>query len=166
MPGLPVATEAVVSLTPFRVERRARWSDCDPAGVVFAGQFPLYMLSAAHLFRTHVLKAPIGRQSVEQNYGTPGKAFEMVFLSPLWPDDAFVMELHVGRIGTRTTDMLIDARRCDNGKPVFVGRLSSIYVSTDDRTAAISIPEQVRAVLTDYQNGAGPLPETLKQVMR
>jgi acyl-CoA thioesterase FadM len=163
---LQIPTEAVVSLAPFRVERRTRWSECDPAGVVFAGQFPLYMLSAAHLFRTHVLNAPIGRQTADQGYGTPGKAMEMVFMGPLWPDDAFVMELHVGRIGKRTTDLLIDARRCDDGTPVFMGRLSSIYVQADDRKVSIPIPENVRTILNDYQRAIGPIPHVLEQVMR
>ncbi|WP_346909001.1 hypothetical protein [uncultured Roseibium sp.] len=164
--ALPIPTEAIVSLVPFRVERRTRWSECDPAGVVFAGQFPLYMLSAAHLFRTHVMNAPIGRPTVDQDYGTPGKAMELVFMGPLWPEDAFVMELHVGRIGKRTTDLLIDARRCDDGTPVFMGRLSAIYVRADDRKASIPIPGSVRAVLENYQDAAGSIPDLLKQVMR
>lgn len=166
MDGLPAPTEAVVSLVPFRVARNARWSECDPAGVVFAGHYPLYMLSAAHLFRKHVLKAPIGQRSPVQDYGTPGKAIEMVFLGPLWPDDAFVISVHVGRIGTRTTDMLFEAKRNDDGTAVFVGRLSSIYVRSDDRKASIEIPETVRTVLKNYQDDAGPIPEILRQVMR
>lgn len=163
---LSIPTEAIISLTPFRVERRVRWSECDPAGVVFAGQFPLYMLSASHLFRSHILKAPVGRTTDDHGYGTPGKAMEMVFLGPLWPDDSFVMEVHVGHIGTKTTNMLIDARRSDDGSPVFVGRLASIYVSAHDRKNAIPVPPSVQATLEDYQSTVGEPPDALRQVMR
>ena len=164
--NLPIATEAVISMTPFRVQRRARWSECDPAGVVFAGQFPLYMLAAAHLFRNHVVKAPIGARTEAQIYGTPGKAMEMVFLGPLWPEDDFIMELHVGHLGNRTTDMLVVASRSDDSATVFVGRQTSIYVEAADRHRSIPIPDAVRDILKRYQDAAGPIPEILSQVMR
>ena len=165
-PTLPEPTEAVVSLMPFRVRRVARWSECDPAGVVFAGWFPEYMLAACHQFRTHVLKASLALSPGDRGYGTPGKALEMVFLSSLWPEDAFEMTVHVGGVGRRTTHMLVEARRCDDGAPVFVGRVSSIYVRHDDRSEAIEVPSAVRSMLESYQAGAGPLPALLEQVAR
>lgn len=164
--GLPMPVEAVTGLRPFRVRRQARWSECDPAGVVFAGRYPDYMLAAAHLFRTHVIRASLALSPEARGYGTPAKALEMVFLSSLWPEDAFDMTVHMGSIGRRTTHLLVEARRVDDGRPVFVGRVSSIYVAPEDRTDAIGVPDHVRAQLEAYRSDCGPLPEILQQVYR
>ena len=50
-----IATEYVSSTRPFTVRRRVRWSECDPAGVVFAGNFSIYLHNAVALFRTEML---------------------------------------------------------------------------------------------------------------
>ena len=42
--------EHVVSRVPFVVRRKVRWSDCDPAGVVFTGKFAEYVLDFVTLF--------------------------------------------------------------------------------------------------------------------
>lgn len=158
-----IATEAIVSLAPFTVLRTAKWSECDPAGVVFAGRFPEYMATASHLFRDHILNAPLGAGQ-SRGYDTPGKAINMVFLGPLWPRDVFEMSLYVGGVGKHTTHMLTMARRHDNGAPVFAGRLSSIYVDPADRMRTVPVPDEVRDRLTEYQAAAGPMPPELKQV--
>ena len=111
-----IATEMIVKRQPFTVRRIVKWAECDPAGVVYAGNFPEYMLSTAHLFRQHVLGAPIGKRDVEQKYGTPGKALSMVFMGPLWPGDVFDMSVHIGELGGTTTDLLINAVRVSSRK--------------------------------------------------
>ena len=40
----------ISSLDPFTVRRAVRWAECDPAGVVYLGNYPHYLLSATHLF--------------------------------------------------------------------------------------------------------------------
>lgn len=157
------ATEAIVSLSPFTVRRTVRWSECDPAGVVYAGKFPDYMVNAGHLFRDYVLRAPVGRQPAK-TYDTPGKALNIVFLGPLWPRDIFEMSVHVGGIGRHTTHMLVMARRFDTGAPIFAGRISSIYVDPADRLTAIPVPDEIRSRLRAYQETSGPRPAELDQV--
>lgn len=160
-PGLPPLQEGVVSMRPFTVRRCVRWSDCDPAGVVYAGNFPLYMLDACQLFGQHVVQPalPAGVQ-----HRAPGKGLEIEFLSPLWPGDAFDVEIHLGGIGTRTVHLLAAARRVDDGRPVFVGRVSSIHVSPDDRTIGVDVAPDLRAVLEDQAAHSGPLPQILHRL--
>jgi acyl-CoA thioesterase FadM len=140
-----------------------KWSECDPAGVVFAGRFPEYMANASHLFRDHVLNAPLCPDR-GRGYDAPGKAMNVVFLGPLWPRDVFEMSLYLGGVGKHTTHMLIMARRHDNGAPVFAGRLSSIYVDPADRMRTVPVPNEVRERLENYQAAAGPAPLELEQV--
>lgn len=161
-----IATEMIVKRHPFTVRRIVKWAECDPAGVVYAGNFPEYMLSTAHLFRQHVLGAPIGKRDAEQKYGTPGKALSMVFMGPLWPGDVFDMSVHIGKLGGTTTDLLINAVRADDGSHVFVGRVTSIYVDAEDRKCTISIPQNIRDVFKKYREECGVVPAALSQVSR
>jgi acyl-CoA thioesterase FadM len=161
-----VATEYVAAWKPFTVRRTVRWAECDPAGVVYAGNFTEYMLATAHLFRQVVLGRPVGQRDGNAQYGTPGKALSMVFHSPLWPGDVFDMAVYLGPVGTRTTDILVHAFRVDTGTNVFVGRTTSIYVAAHDRLGAIDVPDDVKAAFEDYRRETGPQPEILSQVAR
>lgn len=161
-----IATEMVVKNHPFTVRRIVKWAECDPAGVVYAGNFPEYMLSTAHLFRQHALGAPIGKRDVEQKYGTPGKALNMVFMGPLWPGDVFDMSVFIGELGGTTTDLLVNATRVDDGSHVFVGRVTSIYVEAEDRKRSIPIPKDVRDIFERYRAQSGEAPAALSQVSR
>ena len=51
------AGEYITNETPFTVRRAVRWAECDPAGVVYLGNFPHYLLSAVHLRTRSVLVA-------------------------------------------------------------------------------------------------------------
>lgn len=161
--GLPAAQEEVIALAPLTVRRTVRWSECDPAGVVYAGKYPDYMINAMDQFRTHVAKTPLGR-GPRRAYDTPGKALSMVFLSPLWPGDVFDMAVFLDGVGGTTVHMTIAATRADNGAPVFAGRLSSIRVDAADRMRAVPVTPEERAQLEDYTARCGPAPEMLRQV--
>src|SRR5258708_24539280 len=116
--------EEVVSTNPFTVRRVARWTECDPAGVVYTGNFAEYMLSAVHLFRRHVLQASWQEIKSIAKVDTPAKAITMVFNGSLWPDDVFDVTVRVGDIRTRTFDFVVSAVRAHAGTSVFEGRLS------------------------------------------
>lgn len=161
--AIPEPFEAVAQMAPFTVRRTVRWSECDPAGVVYAGNFPTYMSNTVHQFRTHVLKIPTG-QSKNEGYDTPTKAISMVFLGPLRPLERFDMAIHLGATGKHTVHFHILASRSDDGAPVFAGRLSSIYVSATDRTQTLPVPDTVRAALRDYASRSGPVPSELDQI--
>lgn len=136
--------EEVISKVPFRVRRVARWTECDPAGVVYAGNFPEYMLSAVHLFRRQVLNG--GWQEIRSStrVDTPAKAISMVFNGSLWPDDVFDVEVSAGEIRTKSFDFNVSAVRADNGASLFEGKVSAICVDASDRRIASSIPAVLR----------------------
>ncbi len=143
--------EEIVSVTPFRVRRAVRWSECDPAGVVYAGNFPEYMLSAIHLFRRHVFDA--AWRDIRTSTGTdmPAKAMSMVFNGSLWPDDVFDIEVHTGEVRTRSFDFEAIATRAENGSNVFEGRMTAICVSAENRGLAVPIPGALRARLEQWK---------------
>jgi acyl-CoA thioesterase FadM len=155
-----LATEFVVHRDPFTVRRRVRWSDCDPAGVVYAGNFTEYLLSATDLFKQNLKVGGRIMTADHREYHTPGKALSLVYLSPLWPDDVFDIAVYAGRVGTRTSDVLALASRVDDQSPVFMGRMTSIYVSRADRRQTVAIPDEVREIFGAYQV-RNPAPQSL-----
>src|ERR1700738_1588879 len=132
--------EEVISGAPFTVRRVARWAECDPASVVYTGNFAEYMLSAVHLFRRDVLQASWQEIKFRQKVHTPAKAISMIFNGSLWPDDVFDVSVRVGDIRTRTFDFVVSAVRADDGTGVFEGSVSAICVDAADRRVAGAIP--------------------------
>jgi acyl-CoA thioesterase FadM len=143
--------EEVISTSPFTVRRVARWAECDPAGVVYSGNFPEYMLSAAHLFRRHVLQASWLEIKSNSKVDTPAKALSMVFNGSLWPDDVFDIAIHVGEIRKRTFDFVATAVRADDGQGIFEGSVSAICVDAGDRRVSVPIPSALRKLLEAHQ---------------
>lgn len=142
-----LAREQVVSLVPFTVRRVARWSECDPAGVVYVGNFTDYLLSAVHLFRLRLFGADWGQLRDTLHVDLPAKAISMVFNGSLWPNNVFDVTVHVGEVRTRTFDILAEALRSGSGEPVFQGRLSAICVSAADRRVSEPLPQELRTKL-------------------
>lgn len=156
------ATEYVLTRRPFVVRRTVRWQECDPAGVVYAGRFPEYLLSAVDLMRQELLEIRRAGGGGRFAYRTPGKALSLVFKSPLWPGDVFDIAMYAGAVGRTTTNMVARAYRVDNEAEVFVGRVTSIYVSSEDRLKTVTVPAEVRSSLDAYRE-AVPLPAKLAQ---
>lgn len=159
-----VATEYVLRTDPFTVRRRVRWSECDPAGVVYAGNFTEYLLSAADLFKQHLNVDGRLLATGDRPYHTPGKAMSLVYMGSLWPDDVFDISVFAGEVRTRTSDVLALARRADDGSAVFMGRITSIYVSREDRRKTVAIPDDVRTAFDRYRAHHPVPPELLDSV--
>ncbi len=157
--------EYVACFSPFTVRRIVRWTECDPAGVVYLGNFPEYLISAAHLFRDHLFGNGWIAKDRRSGYQAPGKALSMVFQSPLWPDDVFDMSVYVGPLRTRTMSLLVQARRADDGRDVFAGRVTSIFVAKDDREKTVGIPDSIRKSLVRYDE-TNPAPPALAASLR
>lgn len=139
------ATESVIGTSPFTVRRRVKWSECDPAGVVYTVTFSEYILSAAELFYEYLFSEPPQQAKTRHGFGTPTRALSIDFRSSLWPDDEFDMTVQVKEVRTRTYALQIDAVNRD-GKPVFAALLTVICVARGERRA-IEIPGILRAKL-------------------
>lgn len=145
-------TEYVLQESPFVVRRQVRWADCDPAGVVYTGRFPEYVLGAVSLFGNHL--AGNDGQSLGKHYGvdTPCKGMRFEFLASLWPYEQFDIACHVSDIRKKTYDVTCDARKLD-GTPVFVSVFSPICIRQDARVGT-PIPDEMRAQLERYSTSA------------
>ncbi len=143
-----IATEYVVSETPFVIRRRVKWGDCDPAGVVYTVTFSEYVISAAELFYERLLGDTPQHTKDRHGFGTPTRALAFDFQASLWPDDMFDMTVLVDRIGEHTYTLKIVGSVRD--RPAFEARLTPICVARGERRA-IPVPPAMREALLAYQ---------------
>ncbi|WP_322048281.1 acyl-CoA thioesterase [Paraburkholderia sp. J67] len=149
---MTLSYEYVLNVSPFVVRRTVRWGDCDPAGVVYTGRFPDYLLGALSLFKEHIAEGT--GQSLGQPYGVgfPCRGMTFDFSGTLWPNDVVDLECYVGEIRTRSFDFHCEGRR-PSGEPVFSARFSPICVHAEVREST-DIPAPLRAILARHGRAA------------
>ena len=140
--------EYVLSRSPFIVRRTVRWGDCDPAGIVYTGRFPEYVLGAVNLFTAHIANGTLQALARELGVDTPCKGMTYEFLSSLWPNDTFDIHCSIGEIRTHTFDIVCAARK-EDGTPVFNATFSPICIERAVRKST-PIPQQLRAILSSH----------------
>lgn len=137
--------ESVVSTKPFTVRRVVRWMDCDPAGYVFTGLVPGYLLSAVDLFFRHIHWSTTEKAD---RLGLPCKHLSLTFDISLEPESVIDLIVQVEDIRTRTFDLVARALTSD-GRVAFEGKFSPICIKPDARES-IAIPRDLREALEHH----------------
>jgi acyl-CoA thioesterase FadM len=148
--------ERLLSRQPLVVQKRVRWSDCDPAGVVYTGKFTEYLLAMMN----HVFDTLAGDQRyfdwlMELGVDTPCKGLEMEFHGALWPDDVFEMHATVQAIRHSSFDVRVEARQAD-GRRIFSGRFSPICISREVRQRVAIPPRMLDALRRLHPSASTP----------
>lgn len=141
--------EAVVSTRPFVLRRRVRWSECDPAGVVFAGNFSMYAHNAIEMFRAQVFDVPWMEAIKALGIDTPAKSISLVFKRALWPSEVFDMKVLVKELRNSTMVFSLEAT-LESGEPVFDAEVTMIAIKWGPRRA-VPMPDELRGRLQAYQ---------------
>jgi acyl-CoA thioesterase FadM len=141
--------ESVVSRRPFVVRRRVRWSDCDPAGVVYTGKFTEYVLHAVNLFQAELSRGDAAAWRKELGIDTPCKGMALEFHRALWPEEEFELLLDVPEIREHGYDIRIEATQ-PGGVRIFSARVSPICIRRDARVRAL-IPPALLAALEPFR---------------
>ena len=145
--------ESVLSRRPFIVRRRVRWSDCDPAGVVFTGRFTDYVLDAVGLFFAELAQGDAAAWREALGVDTPCKAMALEFHHALWPEDEFEMLLDVPAVREHSYDIRIRATQ-PGGTRIFTATFSPICIARDERVRA-AVPAAMLAALVPFRSAAG-----------
>ncbi len=149
------SVEAVVGDSPFTVRRITPWGDCDPAGYVYTGRFPEYLLGAVTHFLRHLGFAPGSAAAKRLGIGLPCKAFSLTFHVSLRPDDVLDIRIRVREIRMHTFDIVAAAYLTD-GRCAFEGVFSPICVRWDNHER-MPIPQELRLLLEAHRDA---LPQT------
>jgi len=130
----------------FRRERQIRFSDCDPAGIVF---YPQYFVMLNGLVEDWVDDAlGIGYRNlvIERRIGLPTVRLEADFRAVSHMGDRVVLALAVERLGGRSITLKL---RCLGAEGDTRMELRQVLVTTSLVThRAIDIPPDLRAAIT------------------
>lgn len=135
--------------SPITLHRRVKWGECDPAGVVYTPRFSDYVVEAVHEFFEHLLGGPLQQELKRLDLGTPAKALQFVFKRSLWPDEEFTLTIRVGRIRTRTFDLIVSGAG-PGGEEAFEAIFSAICIYHQRRESR-AIPPELLERLEGYR---------------
>ncbi|MDM0070713.1 thioesterase family protein [Variovorax sp. J31P207] len=135
----------------FRRERLIRFSDCDPAGIVF---YPQYFVMFNGLVEDWVNAMGVGYQRliVEQRIGLPTVRVEADFRAVSRFGDSVTLALVVERLGTRSLTL---ALQCVGADCELRMQMRQVLVTTSLEThRALEIPAALRdAILRGVPDG-------------
>ena len=135
---------------PFLHERRIRFQDADPAGIVFFG----HVLGFCHEAYEELLRAeglPLEHLLADGKAGYPLRHAEVDFLSPMRIGMLVKFEVVVARVGTSSFRVEFTLR---DQAGVELARAATVHV-TVDRVAMkpVPIPDNLRAALERHLRG-------------
>jgi 4-hydroxybenzoyl-CoA thioesterase len=135
----------------FRRQRLIRFSDCDPAGIVF---YPQYFVMFNGLVEDWVDAMGIGyrRLIAEQRIGLPTVRIEADFRAVSRFGDSVTLALEVERLGTRSLTL---ALQCVGAGEELRMQMRQVLVTTSLEThRAIDVPAALRtAILRGNSDG-------------
>jgi acyl-CoA thioesterase FadM len=138
--------EWIDCLDPFRIGRRVRWAECDPAGVAHTGRFPDFLLSAAELYLSHLLEAPAQVFLRQNDFVTPARALQMTFKRAMSPNQVMLITPYIQEI--LTTDFVIAIEAVDEiGDALFSGSVTLVTIPSVSERRSMAIPESARRKL-------------------
>jgi len=142
------SAEIVVGDRPFTVRRTARWADCDPGGVVYAGCYTEYLLGAAMHFLRAVRGVPI---EVSPEIDLPCRHMALTFHAPMVPDDVVDIQLRVAELREHTFDIVVEERLA-SGRLAFDGVFAPICILKGSSFEKAAIPAALRQALQRHSS--------------
>ena len=129
----------------FRRERVIRFSDCDPAGIVFYPQYFVMFNGLLEDWISDGLAVGFGALVLERRIGLPTVRLEVDFSAVSRMGDQVVLSLAVERLGQRSLTL---ALRCESKPGQFRMAARQVLVTTSlDTHQAIDIPTDIRAAI-------------------
>lgn len=135
-------------MSAFRLPRRIRFSDCDPAGIVF---YPQYFVMFNGLMEDWV-DGPLGIGFAglvsRRRIGLPTVRLEADFRAVSRFGDDVVLSLEVERLGGRSLTL---ALRCESAAGELRMAMRQVVVTTSlDTHQAVDVPPDLRAAVERF----------------
>lgn len=138
----------------FVRQRLIRFSDCDPAGIVF---FPQVFVMFNALVEDWVNEA-LGLSYAEllgpRRIGLPTVALQTEFRAPSRHGDRVDLSLDLLRLGSRSLELGLQLRGADGLR---VSTRQTLVTTSLDSQRAIGIPDDLRAALLCFQANGEPI---------
>lgn len=144
-PARPAAMQAPPDAASFRRDRLIRFSDCDPAGIVFYAEYFVMLNGLVEDWVNE--EVGIGYQTLvlERRIGLPTVHMEVDFQALSRLGDRVTLALQVERVGGRSLTLALQCAGAD-GSPRM--RMHQVLVTTSlDTHRAVDIPADLRAAI-------------------
>jgi 4-hydroxybenzoyl-CoA thioesterase len=134
-----------VSFASFTRERLIRFSDCDPAGIVFYPQYFVMFNGLVEDWVDEGLGVGYRQLVIERRVGLPTVRLEADFRAISRMGDRVALTLEVERLGGRSLAL---ALRCSGAGDAVRMQMRQVLVTTSlDSHQAIDIPPDLRAAI-------------------
>ena len=131
----------------FRRERLIRFSDCDPAGIVFYPQYFVMFNGLVEDWVDDALGIGYRRLVIERRIGLPTVRLEADFRAVSRMGDRVALTLAVERLGARSITLRL---RCEGAAGDTRMAFRQVLVATSLAShAAIEVPPDLRAAITN-----------------
>jgi 4-hydroxybenzoyl-CoA thioesterase len=151
-PAVASAASAPLDAASFRRERQIRFSDCDPAGIVFYPQYFVMFNGLVEDWVNDELGVGYRALIVERRIGLPTVRLEVDFLAVSRLGDTVTLALQVERLGGRSMTLALQCTDADGSLRM---RMRQVLVTTSlDTHRAVDIPSDMRAAIERSMSGA------------
>jgi 4-hydroxybenzoyl-CoA thioesterase len=133
-------------MSAFATERRIRFSDCDPAGIIFYPQYFVMFNGVMEDWFDGPLDIGFRKLVVDRRIGLPTVRLEADFKGVSRLGDAVVLSLEVERLGQRSLTLALSCTAAGSGELRM--QVRQVIVTTSLEThQAIDIPADLRAAI-------------------
>lgn len=141
--------------TVFTVQRLVRFSDCDPAGMVFYPQYFVMLNGLVEDWFTHGLQVNYAEFLGVRKLGLPMASLQCDFKVPSRMGETIGLHLRLARVGRRS--LTLDVRCTDTAEsPLLRWRAEAVIVTTSlAHDGSINIPDDVLQGIARWQNISG-----------
>lgn len=137
----------------FVRQRLIRFSDCDPAGIVFFPQLFVMFNGLVEDWFNEELGIGYAELIGPRRVGLPTVALQTEFRAVSRHGDAVALALKLLRIGSRSIELSLALRA---GEELRVSSRQTLVTTSLDTHRAIAIPEDLRAALLRFQESGDP----------
>lgn len=134
----------------FTRERLIRFSDCDPAGIVFYPQYFVMLNGLVEDWFNDELGIGYAALILERRIGLPTVRLEVDFQAVSRLGDHVELSLQIDRLGGRSLTLALEVSGADGGLRM---RMRQVLVTTSLVThRALDIPSDIRAAISQSAN--------------
>ena len=138
----------------FELARQIRFSDCDPAGIVFYPQYFVMFNGLVEDWFTQGLRIPFEQLITTRRTGVPTAHLSVDFRAPSAFGDTVRLGLRVERLGSKSIELQVRCVGPDGAQRI---TMRQVLVTTSLAThQSVPVPDDVRAAITAQARQQGP----------
>jgi len=131
----------------FVINRRVRFGDCDPGGILYTPRISYFVIEAVLDFISVCFGAPAEKSMIDLGILPPARSFNVEFLKPMaWDDE---VEIKVCLKEMRNSAIVFSVNGFVSMDQVFAAELTQVCIDPETRRP-INIPGKLREVLENY----------------